>query len=253
METVHENELTPFANLRDLGGLRVAGGRTRIGVLWRSDDVALAPPAELHRLRVAGVTTVIDLRSPTERGRTDNGGPASAGLQRHELPFFDLPIDPASMIDHWSDVTTARALGLRYAAMATEAATAIVEGLTIVAESPGATLFHCSAGKDRTGVFAAAVLACLGADRDVIVADYARTSDVMPAVLARMAHRFGGDVADIEQFLGDDSPLLRAPAEAMEVLLDELDHDRGGLVELLRRHGLGDDLLERLPERLVDA
>lgn len=252
MDMLDEQLSSPLANLRDLGGLPVGSGTVRQGVLWRADDLTLAPLAELRNLRGRGVTTVLDLRSPTERARTDWTVVPAAGLERHELPFFDLPIDPASMVDHWSDVTSADALGRRYAVMARDAAPAIVRGIEIVVDAP-ATVFHCSAGKDRTGVFAAVVLACLDADREVIVADYTRTSAVMPAVLARMATAFGGGVADIEQFIDLDSPLLRAPAEAMETMLDELDVDQGGVVALLHQHGLTDDLLERLRQNLVDG
>lgn len=243
----------PLANLRDLGGLRVGGGTTRPGVLWRSDDVSLAPRWEIDLLREQGVTTVLDLRSPTERDRSDHDDVAGANLDLHHLPLFDMPTDPESMLMHWSEVTTARELGLRYAQMVRDAAPTIVNGLTLVAEASGATLFHCAAGKDRTGVFAASVLACLGADREVLVADYARTDEVMPAVLARITVGFGGDAADFAPLIDPDSPLLRAPAESMATMLDELDHERGGVVELLRDNGLDDALLQLLNERLIVA
>lgn len=253
MDALDMDIFSPLANLRDLGGLRVRDGVTRPGVLWRSDDIALAPIAEIRRLRDDGLTTVLDLRSPVERERAENAGVLAVGLDRHELAFFDLPADPQSMIDHWAEVTTARALGLRYISMVHEALPTIVQGLSVVAGTSGVTLFHCSAGKDRTGIFAAAVLACVGATSDVIVGDYARTSEAMPAVLARMAKGFGAVTADIEQFVDLDSPLLRAPAEAMEVMLDEFDHDGGGLVALLRHHGLTDELVETLAAKLVDG
>ena len=95
------------------------------------------------------------------------------------------------------------------------------------------------------------MLACLGATSEVIVDDYARTSEAMPAVLARMARGFGAEVAAIEQFVELDSPVLQAPAEAMEVMLDELDHD-SGLVTLLRHHGLTDALHEALTAKPCD-
>jgi len=244
--------LSPLANLRDLGGLRVRGGTVRRDLLWRSDDISLAPPPEVRRLRECGLTTVLDFRSPTERDRVENSGVVAEGLERHDLPFFDMPADAESMMAHWSEVTTARALGLRYVAMMQEAAPVVVEGLAIVAAASGVTLFHCTAGKDRTGVFAAAILGCLGAEREVIVSDYSRTGEAMPAVLTRMARGFGSEISAIEQFVDRDSPLLSAPPEAMDVMLDELDRVCGGADALLRRHGLTDELVESLAAKLVE-
>ncbi len=90
-----------------------------------------------------------------------------------------------------------------------------------VAEHP--TVFHCTAGKDRTGIVAALVLAFLGVSDEDIVADYALTQDVMPAMIERFPRRA------LRSSAGDryPSPILRAEAETMSETLTVLDEEYG--------------------------
>jgi protein-tyrosine phosphatase len=147
-------------------------------------------------------------------------------------------------------IATPHDVGRWYATIAEQGAPSMVRGLELVATSPGATLFHCVAGKDRTGIFAAAVLSVLGADPDVIAADYARTDDVVDAVFARLAASAGLDPRALDA-MDPEHPLLRAPADSMRSMLDVLDADHGGFAALLREAGLDDELAESLRQRLV--
>ena len=74
-----------------------------------------------------------------------------------------------------------------YRRMVRDRSTAIAEVVGIVARSPGPVLVHCTAGKDRTGVVMAAILAAAGVARADIVADYVETAANMPAVVARVS------------------------------------------------------------------
>jgi hypothetical protein len=250
--TDHRNPVSvPLANLRDLGGLAVAGGSVRVGALWRSDDVTVAPPHELAALRDCGVHTVLDLRSPAERDRTPDLGQLTDGFDHHRLALTEFVADPLALAARLADVTTPARLGEWYAALAEESAAILVRGLDLVAASAGSTLVFCSAGKDRTGIFAAAVLSVLGADDDVIVEDYCLTDGRIADVFVRLGQAHGIDATAMARLIDPDSPLLRAPAEAMTTLLELLRERYGGFVSLLGRAGLSLGTVAKLRDRLV--
>ncbi|GHD00221.1 tyrosine-protein phosphatase [Zhihengliuella salsuginis] len=258
-ETTRVPAFSPLVNLRDLGGTPVAGGAIRPGTLWRADDVAYSPAAELDALAADGLRTVIDLRSDAELEST--GGEAlrarlaaDHGLVHRHVPFTQDVADPASLARLMRATATLDGVGSWYSNLLREQAAAVIGALEIIAESDGGVLFHCAAGKDRTGVLAAAVLAGLGAEDDVIVGDYAATGANQPAIMARLgAHRHAATAAtdSVRAGLpGPEHPMLGAHAASMEAMLADLERD-GGLLAVLTRAGLRDGTLEQLRSKLV--
>ena len=166
------------SNLRDLGGWPVADGRrVRHGLLYRSATLANLTPADVATVAALGLRTVCDLR-----------GVAEAAAKPSRLPEcaerIALPIEPtvgASLRDLMlreqstgEDVVgLLRTAYLDYTGPFLGAYRALF-GLLL---EPGRTalLFHCSAGKDRTGLGAALVLTALGATRQTVVEDYVAT------------------------------------------------------------------------------
>jgi protein-tyrosine phosphatase len=161
-------------NLRDLGGYPVAGGgQVRWRTLYRSDA--------LHQLGSAGLSTlavhtIVDLRTQVEAEYAPSplaGLPAR--LTHVSLIGPDLPAEPLE-------------LGEIYRFIVTQRGTAIADAIKALC-APGAfpALVHCSAGKDRTGIVIALVLAQVGVPDEVIAADYAFSSvcldpDLTPAI-----------------------------------------------------------------------
>jgi len=243
---------TRLANLRDLGGLRVRGDRVRTGVLFRADDVSRSPDDELTDLHGRGVRIVLDLRSLPER-ELSPGTSETSGIECVHLPLLDVAVDPVAMASVSSDIATPDDMGRWYATIAEQSAVSIVRGLEIIASQPHATLFHCAAGKDRTGIFAGAVLSVLGADADVIVEDYARTADVIDAVFARLAPHLDVDRGTPLDLVDADHPLLGAHPDTMTAMLGHLDRAHGGFAALLGDAGLDSRLTESLRTRLLSA
>ncbi|MFC0682162.1 tyrosine-protein phosphatase [Lysobacter korlensis] len=247
--------LSALANFRDLGGIPVAGGTVRAGVVFRSDDVSTAHADEGERLRARGLRTVIDLRSAEEAAHTGRGVLDGDDIDYHHLPLTTTVAAPVGAGEGLRALTTPAAVGEWYAALAIGDARTIVTGFEAVASSPGPVLFHCAAGKDRTGVFAAGLLTALGAEQEAIVADYALTDAVMPAILARLEPFFASllgehhDPWDVES----SGAILAAPAESMATMLRVLDEQHGGFLGVLNRGGLTDELTGRLRDRLVHA
>ncbi|ALJ18830.1 tyrosine-protein phosphatase [Microbacterium sp. No. 7] len=242
---------SPLTNLRDLGGLPVSGGRLRAGLLWRADDPSLSPDDEIDGLVRRGLTTVIDLRSPEEAAFTGRGALARTAVAYHHLPLTDRMAVPEAL-------AIARLRGARpddmaawYAELFRERAPQLVQGFRIAVDAPGTTLFHCSAGKDRTGVFAAALLRVLGATHEVIADDYARTSVALDATRARLRPVVDGILGVDRPQPPAGAPALGAEAEIMSMALRRLD-EAEGVVGRLRAAGLTDALHARLRRRFVD-
>jgi hypothetical protein len=246
--------LSAPVNLRDLGGIAIDGGVLRDGLAIRTDDLAYVTEDVAAQLLAGGLTAIIDLRSPLEVSVTGRGP-----LGEHPVAYHHLPLiaDVGESMDRERPSLTHEAMGLMYLRMVEGAAPQLVTALNVMAHTPGATAFHCAAGRDRTGVLAAMLLLVLGADDDDIVADYARTGDNMVAIMARTAPVMGAmwkalgfDVDVVEK----SSSLLEGSMDvSMRSLLDTLRTQHGDPLTPLRAAGLSDDTIARLRERALAA
>ncbi|WP_157963894.1 tyrosine-protein phosphatase [Actinocorallia populi] len=247
--------LSPLANLRDLGGIPVAGGAVRPGLVLRSDDVCTVDEASARALVDDGLRLVVDLRTPEELARTGRGPlEAYAGVRHLHLPLMaQMTGGTAHLMERMTSVDDPVVeFGRWYAQSMRGTGHLAVRGLSAIAETDGAALFHCAAGKDRTGQFAAALLSVLGAGEDAIVADYVRTDDVHDALMARLSGIMQPFLGDMEEYREKMPPGLGgAKAETMQTMLAELG-GASGLLGLLRDAGLTPETEARLRERLVE-
>lgn len=239
-----------LANARDLCGL-ITHDRRRVrrGVLYRSD----APHAgdDAPPLSPWPPQLVIDLRSPNEIDGAIHPL-ATAGPEIRRLPLLAAadPLKLAAVVERGET-----SLESIYAEMVRSAGPSIAEVAAIVARSEGPVLVHCAAGKDRTGVVVAALLAAVGVADDEIVADYLATGPNMDGVVARLvaswpeptrAHR-------LERLTHGRGALLEVPRQAVDGLLASLRAQPGGAAGWLSDHGLSHDALGALRERLLEA
>ncbi|PZF99054.1 tyrosine-protein phosphatase [Micromonospora deserti] len=244
MERQRQISFEGLHNFRDLGGWRAADGRTvRWGLLYRSDSLGRLTGTDLDRFRALGVRTVIDLRYPSEievRGRV----PHETGLSWHNLsiehrPYDQARIDPA--VDPW------RYLADRYAEVAQDGAAELRRALEVIAAAHGPLVFHCTSGKDRTGLLAALLLALLGVDDDQITEDFALTERATERLVADW-HALHPDRTLEWPHYG------RAPAEIIRLVLADLRGAYGSVRGYAAdRLGVGDDLVARLRERLLET
>lgn len=212
-------ELEAMCNVRDLGGWPTAdGGRTEFGRVWRGDSPARAGAGDRDRLVEHGIRVVVDLRSASEHEREPN---PLEGDPRFDVHRVDLmaPLlaayqdghrdaDPFDLQDQYRGF-------LRSASAELEEVLAVLHGA--VAEGEGA-LVHCTAGKDRTGVVAALLLAGAGTPYDAIAAEYALTDARIEPLRPRLlegAARYGLPQASYAR-------LLTADAETLRPVLDDL-------------------------------
>lgn len=244
-------ELDGTANTRDLGGIRVEGGRIRPGLVIRSDNLQDLSPRDVVRLvDELGLRTVLDLRTPSEREST-GPGPLVSRPEVEHLPLSFIPdsvevqIDPGSVLpSRWADGPVS--VYNHYLNDRPESFGAAVRRLADPAA--GAAILHCAAGKDRTGVLAAVVLDVLGASMDDIAVDYARTNERIEAIFGRLeaSNTYRQDV----QKIGLDAH--RVEPTTMEQVFTALRAKHGSTAGYLATAGVNDTTLEQLRERLVE-
>lgn len=228
------------ANFRDVGGLPAGSGRTRSGVLYRSGNLVQVDEAGRRTLRDLGLRRVIDLRDAAEVAHAPSRLDDLAVEVQHEPLFLG---SVASFFER--DVTIEQL----YAAIVDDGADRVIAAIRgILRAQP--VLVHCTVGKDRTGVTVGIALAAAGVDRDAVIADYARTEQLLPAERnekVRAAIR-----AFHPESVNAEDLATRSPARAMRSLLDKLDREYGSPAGFLRAHGMSADELQRLREVLVE-
>jgi protein-tyrosine phosphatase len=240
-------ELEGAANARDLGDLPLdGGGRTAQGVMLRADNLQELTARDVrHLVDELGVRVVVDLRSDVEV-ELEGPGPlvrdGRAEVRRRSLfpeagERTDIDADVVFPWQHRSLDEFASEPGpvRAYLAYLRDRPDSIVDALRDTAHARGATLVHCAAGKDRTGVVAAFALAVAGVRRDAIVADYVATGDRLEPLVARLraSSTYGADLR------GRTLDSHRPRAETMERFLDVLEERDGGATRWLARHGFG--------------
>jgi protein-tyrosine phosphatase len=232
-------------NVRDLGGLPTLDGRTvRRGQVFRADGVHRLRGDDLLAARALGLRTVIDLRTDDEVGR---------GRFPHEdypVAWHHLPV----LRRIWSDDelvaggSAAEFLRDRYLDMLVHGGDSIARAVELVAGGAPA-LFHCAAGKDRTGVVAAVLLGLLGVSHDDIAADYHASAVAMAAFVDWLTIEFP---QALDAMTSQPPEYLEAPVEAMHGFLGQVDVQYGSMERLARHLGISDAAISELRHTLLD-
>lgn len=170
-----------LTNFRDFGGYDAGGRRIVTGRFFRSANHALASEADLARLRDMGISAVVDLRRPQERERAPSrrwDGFSAQVIENHDNDEGADSWD--KFMTHWDmEAASYRGFLLRYYAEAPHLPRLLdlfTRYFDIVANSEGAVVVHCAAGKDRTGLAVALTHWLAGVHRDDIIADYLLTN-----------------------------------------------------------------------------
>jgi protein-tyrosine phosphatase len=233
-------------NLRDIGGYPTADGRR---VRWRT----VLRGAGLHRLRgedgervaALGLRTAIDLRTPAEHAGA-GGVPAAIGAETVHLPLiaqtWPQPLPAAG------DASLAFLLA-RYEEMLVEGGPSIAAALRILARPERVpAVFFCAAGKDRTGVLAAVLLALLGVDDDDVAADYHLSRDQVARIMARRRARRG-----LDPMIDQPDVMLDAPPGAITGLLAGIRERHGSIERYAAEIGVGAETVAGLRAALLEG
>ncbi|UOX87625.1 tyrosine-protein phosphatase [Amycolatopsis sp. FBCC-B4732] len=225
-------ELDGAWNVRDLGGLPTeSGGRTREGLVWRGDA--------LHRLSSKdrdllfgelGIRLVIDLRTQEEQlihPPVDIPGVQTVNFSI--LPEGKIGREPFP-------VAFPSDLARVYVKNLTEGTAAVARTFEAIADEVAAgagALFHCAAGRDRTGITAAILLDAVDVDRREIAADYVASNHHLSQVSKRLAEN---PIYHNDTHTAEDVPPLQAAA--IESFLELVDMELGGSVNFLQSAGV---------------
>lgn len=247
-------------NFRDYGGYSAAGGgRVRRGVLWRSGQHRKATGADLERIGTLALETVVDLRGSSERQASPCPRPAGFGaeviLYDGETAGLAPHIEAAADVLDADDARAAMQAMYREIAFRSSLTTLIRQLFAVLGSRSGASLVHCHAGKDRTGIAVAMVHHALGVHRDDIMTDYMMTltaGNNAARIASMMTGMREGPYAKLTDeasrvLAGVDESFLEAAIAAAEERHGSLD---GYLAEVLDVDAAA---RERLRERLIEG
>jgi protein-tyrosine phosphatase len=230
-------------NFRDLGGYATLDGRrTRWRVLFRADGLSELSQTDFSVMRDLGIRTVVDLRSghEVEQSRFD--------VEAHPVDFHHFPfIDQLPDVEQWD--RRPGLLGAQYKEMLDDAAPQIIGALEVLtAPDSRPAVFHCTAGKDRTGLLSALVLSLLGVPEETVVADYALSGEAMERLRAKLIVKY----PDSKDTISDIDEVFSANPANMVELFAYLRERYGSVTEYAGAVGVPDAVVARLREELLE-
>jgi protein-tyrosine phosphatase len=235
-------ELEGCLNFRDLGGYPTRDGRAvRWGQLFRSDALHLLTPEDVARLRSElGIGTIIDLRSSAELSSEGRGRLLDEPIAFHHIPLFDgdqRRTAPGPQ-DSLADI---------YFLLAEFARDPIARVIRVLADAPAPAVYHCAAGKDRTGLISAVLLGLLDVEEELIIADYALSSANIDAIMERLLGAEG-----YRTMLWQLPPdTMHALPETMQGFLSRIDDKYGSMAGYARDIGVDEQTVAELRQKLL--
>ncbi|HYQ52852.1 MAG TPA: tyrosine-protein phosphatase, partial [Pseudomonas sp.] len=237
-DTLDTPRLAGMDNFRDVAGTTTAYGTShdgvmRAGVFYRSN--ALTPTAaDLAILNGLGISDVFDLRTPSEIAATPDTLPAGARYTNIDI------IGSTTSGSNITNISFSSAAEARAMMQQTNRAFVSDAGMrgqftqlfNELASTDGAALFHCTAGKDRTGWTAAVLQSIAGVDDATIMSNYLATNDYTAARVAATLAHMPASMAEVY------APLLGVEASYLQAGLDEVTAEYGSMDNYLKQ-GLG--------------
>lgn len=233
-------------NFRDIGGYPTTDGRvTKWGVAYRADALYSLTDPDWAALQARNLRHVVDLRSEMELETRGRFRPDLDGVTVHHFPVLDVPWADADT----PDVDTAyEFLMWAYPAMIEQGGHRLAAAAETVAMVDDPIVFHCAAGKDRTGLVAMLILGSLGVPDEVIVADFELSNDG----LARLRKWAESHDSNLMTRLGNaPAAFLDADGRALADLMTTWKAEHGSIRNFARHLGVSEAALSRLETRLL--
>lgn len=241
-------EFDGVVNFRDLGGYPTAHGRTtRWRTLFRADGLHHLTPAGHDALASVGLRTVVDLRTPEEIDAVGRFDADRHGIEYHHLSVIDRTWDRDDPATY--ELSATEYLHRAYTDMLVQGDRRYARAFEVLAQQSAVpAVFHCAAGKDRTGLLAALLLGALEVPDHVIVEDYALTQESMERQLRRLR-----EDPEVAAELDAVPPVFFvADPGAMGLVLEDLRAAHGSVREYVRVIGVSDDVVDRLATTFLD-
>lgn len=247
MARERELSIEGMSNVRDLGGLPTRDGKkVKAGVVVRSDNPkGMTEQGHIDLMTVVGPRTMIDLRIEVE---VEHDGYT---IKDESVTVVNFPMLPLSGVTpEQIEAGAFDNLIDDYMGQIEINADSVLSALRIIASSDQhPILYHCTAGKDRTGIVSAMLLDILGVDHETIAADYHLTTANMLPIIERIRN------APVYK----ENGLAFAPAwifssdpETMLAFLERMTAKYGGAEGWALQHGLTQAEIDAIREHLLD-
>jgi protein-tyrosine phosphatase len=250
----HADRVVPLEsvfNFRDLGGYVLGNGQTtEWGRLFRADGLYRLNDSDLNVVDGLGIRTVVDLRTSKEIAERGTFPVAKYPVAFHHLSILDATWVETGVPDFpETDQGGIDFLIWAYRDMLAKGADRFAQAIaTLAVPGSGPAVFHCAAGKDRTGILAALILGGLGVDHEVIAEDFGLTRDGMTRMRNWLAEHAPDAAADMDTH---PQMMFGAHPDAMRQILRDLVADYGTVRKYLASIGIGDTVLTDLEARLT--
>ncbi len=232
-----------LCNCRDLGGYAAKNGVTRYGVFLRSEAPCAVPEEGVQWLKDYGLTVTYDLRSPAEIDWRPSALQAAFSYECHSLSggaeTFEKKNLPQGEFS-WDKV---------YIKRAREHRDWIRDTVTACVEAEGCVLFHCTTGKDRTGILTCCLLGAVGVSREDIAADYCLSQVYLQEMFAAMRD---GTLTIRQGPSNFEEYVFQTPFTAMMKFYDFFVEEFGSVRNYLLDVGVTEETLASLEAKLVE-
>jgi protein-tyrosine phosphatase len=235
-------------NFRDLGGYHTTeGNKVAWRKLFRSGNLNSMTGNDFHRLKEElGLSSVLDLRSNFEIEQQGIGLLSNSDIKYYNISLISDGGDEEANRRRYQGLSD---MGELYTKLTRQKdfGQLIIESLEIIAESTNHPLvFHCSAGKDRTGILAAIILSILRVADEDIVNDYCLSAPYSEILFNRVKieTRASEEVKSLPDYFWKVAP------KSMLLLLTMLKQEYGSVREYLKVQGANDSLFKRLEKVL---
>ncbi len=230
-------------NVRHLGGHPTANGRETLALdIIRSGGLHELTEAGQAALAALGVRVVVDFRSSVEQEASPTPDLSAHGITIVDAPVFQTDYSPGAL----SRRERFPGYAAIYQQFLTDGGSAYLTLFETMAMASGAVLFHCSVGKDRTGVAAALLLELAGVPDEHIIADYALSTEELEPVVEERLERFEEYGISIEE----GRMMMTARPHDMELTLDFIRTRWGSAAGYLGALGLAPGTIEAIRSRM---
>ncbi|MFF0140724.1 tyrosine-protein phosphatase, partial [Streptomyces sp. NPDC005227] len=221
------HKIVDRTNFRDAGGYRTGDGHwVKMGEIYRSDALDKLTAADLAKLKRLGIHAVYDLRMESERSTAPDRVPSGATYTVADVlagspAYSAMPTTETEAVKMMVD-------GEKFMVSGDSARAAFSTVYAGAADGDG-VLYHCTAGKDRTGWSSAALLTALGVPRDTVMNDYLASNTYRAAANAAALASMPPAQAAVYK------PLMDVRAEYLNSGFDEVRSTYGDFGSYLRK------------------
>ena len=258
----HERQikLEGQGNFRDLGGYRTTDGHTvKWGLIYRAGQLSKLTDADLARLEALKIRAVVDLRGPAEIERAKDRVPEGVRDVSYPIDIAKLPRkeDPASAASARPNPNTMSQTTQSIMLNRTDVYSALIRALAVSQNRP--IVFHCTAGKDRTGVGAAIILSLLGVPWETVREDYLLSNVYrkeenerdLKNIRENLARKQGIPPEQVD--LSSYEPMYYVRPEYIDAALQEVISKFGSMDTFIHKGlGISEELIKQLRSDLLE-